>query len=131
MDYEGYTIIFQMQITFVCLHSIKGIYFYTLLSPFNMNKNGEKNTVYKIKKAKTAKSNVVYCPSIALLYFNQIKLLPSCKSVNPLHYYNLFMCDIYLPGGYLSLMGLAQRPDFFKVIILLFAYLFSLVDLTL
>jgi len=52
-------IIFKMQVTFICLHYIKGKQFYTLLPPFNMNKMKFFNLVYKIKEAKTVKIGVV------------------------------------------------------------------------
>jgi len=49
-----------MQVTFISLKLIRGKYFYTLLSPFNMKRMKKKiNLVYKIKKEKTVKSGVV------------------------------------------------------------------------
>ena len=44
-----------------------GKQFYTLLPPFNINRMTFFNLVYKIKKAKTVKSGVVDCISMAYI----------------------------------------------------------------
>jgi len=43
------TIIFKLQVTFICFNLIQGKQFYTLLPPFNMNTMKFINLVYKIK----------------------------------------------------------------------------------